>query len=60
MPEIDIWTATLLCYVESQSVISAPAARELWCNGWLVEDIAKAGRVPVEFVREWLNYRRVT
>ena len=54
--EIDLWTATLLCYVENNSAISAPAARELWCQGWLVEEIAKAGRVPVESVRAWLNF----
>ena len=57
--EIDIWTAQLLCYVETQTAIAAPAARELWCQGWYVEEIAKAGRVPVESVRAWLNFRQV-
>ena len=55
--EIDLWTATLLCYVETRTVISAPAARALWVSGWLVEEIAKQGRVPVESVRDWLNFR---
>jgi hypothetical protein len=58
MPEMDIWTATLICYVESNTRVSAPAARELWCNGWMVEDISRAARVPVDSVRAWLNYRR--
>ena len=56
--DIDVWEATLLCYVQSQQVIAAPAARTLWCNGWLVEEIAAGGAVPVALVQDWLNFRK--
>jgi hypothetical protein len=55
--EVDIWTMTLLGYVESRRGVAAPAARALWADGWLVEDIAQAGLVPVETVQDWLNFR---
>ena len=58
MRDVDIWEATLLCYVESQQPIGAAAARALWCSGWLVEEIAMGGRVPVDTVRAWLNGRK--